>query len=89
MNVYKTNILSQYDGTLEATWRDTLAVGIANAKKAGFSIVGYVYDEIIALEPEHTMLTVEDLEHCMHEPVMTALIESLGDDLLRKDQRHG
>jgi DNA polymerase len=53
------------ENIVQAIARDILAVGIANAKKAGFSIVGHVHDEIIALEPEHTMLTVEDLEHCM------------------------
>jgi DNA polymerase len=53
------------ENIVQAIARDILAEGMDNAAKAGFHIVGSVHDEIIALEPENSPLTVEDLEHCM------------------------
>lgn len=49
--------------------RDILMVGMQRADRAGFKICLHVHDELVAVVPYSSHLTVKDLENCMTNPI--------------------
>ena len=57
------------ENIIQAIARDVLAAGLIEADRIGFDIIGHVHDEIIALTPDDSPLTVADLENAMCVPL--------------------
>jgi DNA polymerase len=57
------------ENVAQAVARDVLANGLRLADEAGFPIILHVHDEIGAMVPEDSPLTVEKLCECMSAPV--------------------
>jgi DNA polymerase len=53
------------ENIVQAIARDVLAIGLIEADKKGFEVIGHVHDEIITLVPEDLPLTVQDLNEAM------------------------
>lgn len=58
-------IVHNCENATQAAARDVLSFGLLNADKAGFPVVLHAHDEIVALLPEDSPLTHEDLERVM------------------------